>query len=299
MAHHSVVYHDPGFWAATPANNGGNGPTWQWGDELLIGFTRGTFLRADKGHQCTYDQPFESHLARSTDDGASWTTWQPSGYAGNLNPAEAQPLRSGLDFSGAGFVLRAEGAGYHGNRAARWFHSDDRGASWHGPHAFTGLLDHPELAGKEFTARTSYFVDGPRELSLFLTVRRRKEPHELGISLQEKTFLARTGDGGVSFRFVAWAVPWEDPYRAAMPAAVRQRPDHGGAVGGPVPGRDAGAGTAVAHPADHGGAPQVGRAQLDRLLPLRRRRRRGSPGHSCRRSPAPRWATSGTATRRP
>ena len=47
--------------AATPANNGGNGPTWQWGDELLIGFTRGTFLQADKGHQCTYDQPFESH----------------------------------------------------------------------------------------------------------------------------------------------------------------------------------------------------------------------------------------------
>ena len=192
----------------------------------MIGFTRGTFLRADKGHQCTYDQPFESHLARSTDGGESWTTWQPSGYAGNLNPAEAQPLRSGLDFSGEGFVLRAEGAGYHGNRAARWFHSDDRGASWHGPHAFTGLLDHPELAGKEFTARTAYVVDGPRELSLFLTVRRRKEPHELGISLQEKTFLARTDDGGVSFRFVAWAVPWEDPYRAAMPAAARLSDSH-------------------------------------------------------------------------
>ena len=29
MTEHSVVYHDPGFWAATPANNGGNGPTWQ------------------------------------------------------------------------------------------------------------------------------------------------------------------------------------------------------------------------------------------------------------------------------
>ena len=37
---HCVVYYDASSWAATPANNGGNGPTWQWGDELLVIFAR-------------------------------------------------------------------------------------------------------------------------------------------------------------------------------------------------------------------------------------------------------------------
>jgi len=35
-AHHVVVYHDPTHWAAVPANNGANGPVWQWNDELLV-----------------------------------------------------------------------------------------------------------------------------------------------------------------------------------------------------------------------------------------------------------------------
>ena len=42
--HSVIVNFDPTAWAAVPANNGGSGPSWQWGDEILIGFTRGTFL---------------------------------------------------------------------------------------------------------------------------------------------------------------------------------------------------------------------------------------------------------------
>ena len=89
-AHHAVVYHDPAKWAATPANNGANGPVWQWNDELLVGFTVGTFLRAQDGHQCTYDKPFHSWLARRVDGGETWNAWKPEGYAGQ--PAASREL---------------------------------------------------------------------------------------------------------------------------------------------------------------------------------------------------------------
>lgn len=49
---HVVLFHDPTRWAAVPANNGANGPLWQWGDELLVGFTVGAFRRAEKGGVC-------------------------------------------------------------------------------------------------------------------------------------------------------------------------------------------------------------------------------------------------------
>lgn len=221
MLVHRVVYYEPDRWAAVPANNGGNGPIWQWGDELLVGFTRGVFAKTERGHQCSYEHPFESWLARSRDGGETWQTWMPDGYAGDLNTAEAGDAPGAIDFTSDGFVLRVEGAGYHGNEAARWFYSDDRAETWRGPYRFAGLLSHPELADKEFTARTGYIVDAPRDLLLFLTVREPAGERKLNVMFREKSFLARSTDGGSSFSFVSWIVPWDDPYRAAMPAPVR------------------------------------------------------------------------------
>ena len=219
--HHAIVYHDPDGWAAVPANNGGSGSIWQWGDEILVGFTRGAFLKAAKGHQCDDERPFESWLARSRDGGESWTAWKPDSYAGDLNPATPRKAPGGLDFLRGGFVLRVEGGGYHGNEAARWFYSYDRAASWSGPFEFSGLLEHPELVGAQFTGRTAYIIGGRSNLQLFLTVRERSPQPELRVTLREKAFLARTQDGGASFSFVSWVVPRNDPYRAAMPAPVR------------------------------------------------------------------------------
>ena len=221
MSQHTIVHYDPQSWIAVPANNGGNGPSWQWGDELLIGYTKGTFLAAERGHQCTYDQPFESWLARSLDGGETWSVWQPADYAGKPNTAVARPVDQDLDFTADGFVMRVEGAGYHGNEAARWFASLDRGDSWAGPFSFGRLLEHPELVGKEFTSRTSYVTNGDNDLLMFFTVRDNNIPESLKVIIAEKTFVARAHDGGTEFEFVSWAVPWNDPYRAAMPAAVR------------------------------------------------------------------------------
>ena len=215
------MYHDVDAWAAVPANNGGSGPSWQWNNELLVGFTRGTFYQARVGHQCCYDRPFESWLARSMDGGESWIAWRPDNYVGNLDPSSAREAMGAPDFTSNGFALRVEGAGYHGNEAAQWFSSCDRGISWHGPFDFTGLFDHPELADKQFTGRTAYIVDGQHEMLLFLTVRMRSCNRDLRVVLKEKTFLARTNNGGRNFEFVSWLAPWDEPYRAAMPAPVR------------------------------------------------------------------------------
>ena len=120
--------------------------------------------------------------------------------------------------------MRVEGNGYHGNEGAQWFYSNNRGLAWNGPFHFGDLLCHPELAGKEFSARTAYSVINSGELHLFLTVRERPSRDALRVALREKTFLAHTADGGGRFTFVSWVVPWDDPCRAAMPAPARISP---------------------------------------------------------------------------
>jgi len=214
-----IVYYDKKAWAAIPANNGGNGPTWQWGEEILTGFTRGHYKKTESGHQCDNDRPFVSWLARSTDGGETWTTWEPECYAGRSASPQNHP--GNPDFNGPGFVMRIEGAGYHGNSGSRWFYSENRGSKWNGPFGFGDLLSHPELEGKEFTGRTAYIINSSHDLFLFLTVRESNRIKPRGIALREKTFLARTPDRGKTFSFVAWVVPWSDPCRAAMPAPVR------------------------------------------------------------------------------
>ena len=215
---HTVVYHQPSSWAAVPANNGGNGPTWQWGDELLVGFTRGTYSDARLGHQCSYDTPFDSWLARSVDGGETWTVARPEPYVSQGLAATSPPGR--LDFTGPGFVMRVVGNGYHGNQGAQWFCSEDRGETWRGPYGFGDLLMCQELRELEFTGRTAYLVNSPQDLFLFGSARQRQGANPLDV-VYDRAFIARTTDGGGTFSFVSWLVGWDDPYRSVMPAPVR------------------------------------------------------------------------------
>ena len=222
VSRHVTVHYDETKWAAVCANNGGNGPTWQWENELLVGFNLGVFKHTSKSHQTDNDYPFDSWLARSIDGGETWSTWKPEPYVGqSLTP---QSPFGGLDFTEDGFLMRIVGNGYHGNRGAHWFYSRDRGAAWSGPFDFGNMLSHPELEGKEFTARTGYIIDGPEEMHLFFSVRQSRDPKALGVAIREKTFLVRTVDGGKTFSFVSWVVPWDDPYRAVMAAPVKLSP---------------------------------------------------------------------------
>ena len=224
---HVVVKHATDLWCSTPANNGANGPVWQWGDELLVGMTVGHALVTDKGHQTDHDRGFDSWLARSEDGGETWQCWRPEHYAGEgvvPRPLADQP--DGWCPTGPDATLRIEGSAYHGNGASgrgdatpRWYGSDDRGASWRGPFTFAGLADHEELAGLEVTSRTDYLLDDD-QITLFGSARRPSDQPNINVLIDEKPFVARSTDGGATFGWVGWMVPWSDTSRAVMPATV-------------------------------------------------------------------------------
>ena len=205
---HTIVYQQPGMFAAWPANNG----MWSWnGEEILAGFTVGDF-EEKPGHNI--NEPYRSLLARSVDQGDSWTVVCPENFVGSA--AEARPPDHEIGFTDPGFAMRVEGKGYHGsNRPTGAFYvSHDRGCSWRGPYTFGSLRDCPELHSLEITSRTDYQVEGPKECLVLMSARG-------GAMKMDRAFCARTSDGGRSFRFISWIVPPADPYRAVMPSTVR------------------------------------------------------------------------------
>jgi hypothetical protein len=206
---HSIAFAQADTFAGWPANNG----LWMWQDgEILTGCVTGPFV-SQPGHNLL--EPYTQRLLRSMDGGATWTVETPVGYVGIDAAPVALPVA--LNFTSPGFAMRMSGAGYHGSDEARgaFFCSADRGYTWAGPFAFTGLNDDPELVGEAFSPRTDYVVLGPREMLVFLSVRGGKR------WATDRTFCAQTLDGGQTFTFFGWLVPGDDPHRSVMPATVR------------------------------------------------------------------------------
>src|SRR5262247_685999 len=80
---HVKVFAEPGRFAGWPANHG----IWSWGDEILVGFSAGTYkdLGPDR-HAIDRAKPEEHLLARSRDGGRTWAVEDPS-RKGALVPA--------------------------------------------------------------------------------------------------------------------------------------------------------------------------------------------------------------------
>src|SRR6516165_10035894 len=75
VVEHVMVFHEPGRFGGWPANHG----IWSWGDEILVGFSRG--FHKDLGperHNIDREKPEDHLLARSTDGGKTWTLENPS-----------------------------------------------------------------------------------------------------------------------------------------------------------------------------------------------------------------------------
>jgi hypothetical protein len=114
---HVVIYAEPGRFAGWPANHG----IWSWGDEILVGFSRGYDKDWGPFHHIDKEKPEEFLLARSTDGGRTWSIEPPSppgaltGTAGMRHgiiprgATEERPatLQDPIEFTHPGFALTA------------------------------------------------------------------------------------------------------------------------------------------------------------------------------------------------
>jgi len=208
-----------GRFLAWPANNG----MWSWdhGREILVGFSEGDYVVQD-GHNVGRNT--ESNLARSLDGGRSWTVEVPDNYV-RFDGPKPKPSPGGFNFSDPRFAMRVAATGYRASDDTRghFFVSTDKGKNWAGPYRFNGLNESPELRRLEITARTEYVV---RDGSTCLVMMSARNPQlEFGRRL-DKAFVAATTDGGRTFQFRSWIVPWTDDYRAVMPSVVEPCDGH-------------------------------------------------------------------------
>lgn len=213
-----TVAAEPWRFMGWPANNG----CWWWdqGREMLVGFEEGAW-EDRPGHKIAAYQI--KRLARSLDGGRSWRVETPEPFVGREEPP-LYPSR-GIRFDHPDLALRVavDGSAEARDRIGRFFVSYDRGRRWQGPWRFAGLAEAGRLAGLRMTSRTDYVVTG-RDSALIVMSAQDPRLGEFSDRL-DKTFVAGTVDGGRSFQFLSWVVPWSDPYRAVMPSTVRLEGD--------------------------------------------------------------------------
>jgi hypothetical protein len=216
---HLVVYSEPGRFAGWPANHG----IWSWGDEILVGFSRGYYKDRGPFHHIDTAKPEEFLLARSRDGGDSWSIEQPqpagalAGTAGmrhGLMPPNAVAERPAdldgrINFAHPDFALTIRMEHTNGGMS-RFYHSYNRGKTWQGPCRL------PLFGQKGVMGRTDYIVNSPDDCLLFLTA---SKPN----GREGRPFCARTTDGAATWHFLSF-IGLEPSGYAIMPSTVRHGP---------------------------------------------------------------------------
>ncbi len=197
-----VVYKEPGRFGGWPANHG----IWAWGNEIVVGHRVGTFKIVKAGHAIDGSKPQESRQARSLDGGMTWQTEKPKELARTKDGGRpVQTLTAPIDFTQPNFAFMCRYT--HSDPASRFYFSTDRAKTWNGPYRL------PTFGQPRIMARTDVLVSGPHDATLVLTAA--KQNGEEG-----RVFTARTTDGGITWRFVAWIGP-EPAGFSIMPSSVR------------------------------------------------------------------------------
>jgi hypothetical protein len=208
---HVIVYSVAGRYGGWPANHG----IWSWDNEIVVGFSAAYFQwTSPDRHPYDRSRPEEPYLARSLDGGETWSIEPapalvpPEGMYTVSGPGgKSAELTEPIDFTAPGFCMTLRMT--EGQKGHSWFfYSYDRGKHWKGP------FNLPMLGQKSIMARTDYIVNGRRDATVFLTAAK-------AAGGEGRPFAARTTDGGLNWKFLAWVAPDPGAGFSIMPSSVR------------------------------------------------------------------------------
>ncbi|HKJ68882.1 MAG TPA: sialidase family protein [bacterium] len=215
---HVKVYYEPGMFGGWPANHG----IWQWGNEILVGFSKGYYEDLGERHNIDREKEEFHLLSRSLDGGETWTVEDPGKNSGALvlpdcdfyhgtvrkdvQPPALKDCQEAINFEHPDFCLTARTTSVHAGQSRYWY-SYDRGHSWEGPCRL------PDFGTQGTAARTDYLINSDRECMLFITAAKSN-------GREGRPMCVRTTDGGKTWSFVSWIGP-EPAGFSIMPASVR------------------------------------------------------------------------------
>jgi hypothetical protein len=210
------VYYEPGMYGGWPANNG----IWIWGNEILVGFTKGFYKDlGPERHNMDREKPELHLLARSIDGGETWNIEDP-GKTGNMVkhgifmavPRTDIPhqfpvgCKEAINFRHPDFALTVTTNSVSWGESRYWY-SYDRGHSWEGPCAL------PNFNTAGTAARTDYIIDSKDECMLFITAAKSNGD-------EGRPMVVKTTDGGINWSYPSWIGP-EPEGSSIMPASAR------------------------------------------------------------------------------
>jgi len=202
-----IVYKEPGRYGGWPANQG----LWQWGDELVVGFTATYYKETKTDHRIDRTKPSHRVQARSLDGGKTWKLEEDVPYSEPKKEAKRVPLTEPLDFTAPDFALMFRFGSLHAGPS--WFFTThDRCKTWQGPFKF-------EVEGVDgISTRTDLIPLGPRECLMFGSCGKKSDNKE------GRVFCARTLDGGLTWKLVSFIGEEPQPGGyAIMPSTVRTK----------------------------------------------------------------------------